>query len=52
MRDRQHLEPLLLVYRRGKWPLVEVVNALLYALKTGYVWRDLPDDLPLWSAVH
>ena len=27
-RDWRHLEPLLLVRRRGKWPLVEVVNAI------------------------
>jgi len=31
------LEPLLLVRRRGKWPLVEVVNAILDVLKNGCV---------------
>jgi transposase len=45
-RDWQHLEPLLVVRRRGKWPLVDVVNAILYVLKNGCVWRDLPGDLP------
>ena len=36
-RDWQHLEPLLLMRRRGKWPLVEVVNTILYVLKNGCV---------------
>ncbi|WP_191906305.1 transposase [Hymenobacter baengnokdamensis] len=45
-RDWQELEPLLVVRRRSKWPLVEVVNAILYVLKNGCMWRDLPGDLP------
>ena len=28
-RDWQRLEPLLVVKRRSKWPLVEIVNAIL-----------------------
>ena len=51
-REWQQLEPLLVVRRRGKWPLVEVVDALLYVLKNGCVWRDLPGDLPPWAAVY
>ena len=55
-RDRQQLEPLLVVRRRGKWPLVEVVNAILYVLKNECVWRDLPGDLPgdlpPWGTVY
>ena len=51
-RDWQQLEPLLVVRRRGKWPLVEVVNAILYVLKNGCVWRDLPGDLPPWGTVY
>ncbi len=51
-RDWQQLEPLLVVRRRGKWPLVEVVNAVLYVLKNGCVWRDLPGDLPPWGTVY
>ena len=38
--------------RRGKWPLVEVVNAILYVLKNGCVWRYLPGDLPSWGTVY
>ena len=51
-RDWQQLEPLLVVRRRGKWLLVEVVNVLLYVLKNGGVWRDLPGDLPPWGTVY
>ena len=50
--DWQQLEPLLVVRRRGKWPLVEVVNAIFYVLKNGCVWRDLPGDLPPWGTVY
>jgi putative transposase len=49
------LEPLLpppdpegrpLVYARR-----EIVNALLYVLRTGCAWRQLPHDLPPWQTV-
>ena len=52
VRDWQHLAPLLLVRRRSKWPLVEVVNAILDVLKNGCVWRDLPGKLPPWGTVY
>lgn len=51
-RDWQRLEPLLRVRRRSKWPLVEVVNAVLYVLKNGCLWRDLPGDFPPWGTVY
>ena len=51
-RDWQRPEPLLLMCRRDKWPLVEVINAILYVLKNGCVWRDLPGDLPPWSTAY
>ncbi len=46
------LEPLLRVRRRSKWPLVELVNAVLYVLKNGCLWRDLPGDFPPWGTVY
>ena len=52
VRDWQRLEPLLVVGRRSKWPLVEVVNGILYVLKNGCVWRDLPGDLPPWGTAY
>ena len=30
----------------------EVVNAILYMLRTGCQWRLLPHDFPRWSTVH
>ena len=51
-RDWPRLEPLLRVRRRSKWPLVEVVNAVLYVLKNGGLWRDLPGDFPPRGTVH
>ena len=29
-----------------------VVNAMLYQLKNGCQWRDLPSDLPKWQTVY
>lgn len=52
--DRQRLEPLLLAYvrRRSKWPLRELVNAMLYVLKNGCLWRDVPGEFPPWGTVY
>ena len=43
------MEPLLVVKRRSKWPLVEIGNAVLYVLKNGCVWWDVPSNLPPWG---
>ncbi len=48
----QRMQPLLRVRRRSKWPLVEVVNAVLYVLKNGCLWRDLPGDFPPWGTAY
>ena len=32
--------------------LREVVNAVLYLLRTGCSWRLLPNDVPAWGTVH
>ncbi len=50
----QRLEPLLLaqVRRRSKWPLLELVNAILYVLKNGCLWRDVPGEFPPWGTVY
>jgi transposase len=29
-----------------------IVNAILYQLKNGCQWRDLPSDFPNWSTVY
>ena len=50
------LEPLLPPpSRRGrprKTDLREVVNAIIYALRSGCAWRMLPSDLPPWQTVY
>lgn len=38
--------------RPQEWPLREIVNALLYLLRTGCQWRMLPHDLPPWQTVY
>ena len=46
----QLLEPLLPPPKPGgrpvKYPRREIVNAILYILRTGAAWRMLPHDLP------
>jgi putative transposase len=50
------LEPLLPPADPEGRPLVyarrEIVNALLYVLRTGCAWRQLPHDLPPWQTVY
>ncbi len=43
---------LIPVKRRSKWELEEVVNAILYVLKNGCGWRDIPGEFPCWNTVH
>ena len=51
-RDWQRIEPLIQVRRKCKWPLQEVVNGILYVVKNGCVWRDVPGDFPPWPTVY
>ena len=50
------LSPLLPASKHGGRPrtvdLKEVLNAILYVLRTGCVWRMLPHDLPPWQTVY
>jgi transposase len=49
------LEPLVPAPRPGGRPPLhprrEIVNAILYVLRTGCQWRALPHDLPPWGTV-
>ena len=38
--------------RPAKYPRREIVNALLYVLRTGCAWRLLPHDFPAWRSVY
>ncbi len=50
------LEPLVPKAKSGGRPLKyerrEIVNAILYVLRTGSSWRQLPHDLPPWLLVY
>lgn len=50
------LEPLVPPPRPGgrppKHPRRELVNAMLYVLRSGEAWRLLPHDLPPWQTVY
>jgi putative transposase len=56
--DRQwrRLEPLLPPPKPGGRPRTtdqrEVVDAILYVLRNGIVWRALPHDFPPWETVY
>ena len=56
--DRQwaRLEPLLPPPKPGGRPrstdVREVVDAILYVLRNGIVWRALPHDFPPWATVY
>lgn len=32
--------------------MLSIVNAVLYVLKNGCLWRDLPGDFPPWGTVY
>lgn len=56
----ERLEPLLRQQRGSRhaggrprtYELRRVVDALLYVVKTGCQWRQLPANFPPWKAVH
>jgi putative transposase len=45
------LRPVSAVGRPRPVRLRQVVNAILYVLKTGCQWRQLPCEFPAWAAV-
>lgn len=46
------LQPLLKGLRVYKWSKRELINAVLYLVKTGCQWRLLPHDFPPHFTVH
>ena len=52
----QILAPLIPVAKFGgrpeAYPKREIVNAILYVLRTGCAWRFVPNDLPPWGIVY
>jgi len=37
---------------RGRADIKEVINGIMYVVKTGCSWRSMPNDLPHWSTVY
>ena len=46
------IAPLFTNMRKYKWDKRELVNAVLYLVKTGCQWRNLPHDFPPVFTVH
>jgi len=46
------IEPLFSGLRKYTWPKRELTDAVLYFVKTGCQWRQLPHDFPPYSTVH
>ena len=44
--------PEQMVNRKRKWTLRQIFDAILYVLKNGCSWRDLPGDFPPSSSVY
>ena len=55
-KQQKLIEPLLPPHKSGgrppKWSLLEIVNAILYVVRSGCAWRLLPHDLPPWQTVY
>ena len=54
-REWEHVEQVVPAPKPGgrpaKYPRREIMNAILYALRTKCAWRMLPHDLPPWRIV-
>jgi putative transposase len=54
--DWQMLAPLIPAAKPGgrpaEYPKREIVQAILYVVRTGWAWRCLPNDLPPWGIVY
>lgn len=50
------VEPLIPAVKSGGRPAIhdrrEIMNAILYVLRTGCSWRSLPHDFPSWQTVY
>lgn len=50
------LEPYIPETKTGGRPrshsMWEIINAIIYRIKTGCQWRNLPNDYPLWQTVY
>ena len=35
-----------------KWPLMNIINAIMYVIKSGCQWRMVPSEFPPWQTVY
>ena len=35
-----------------KWPLVTIINAIMYVIRSGCQWRMVPSEFPPWQTVY
>lgn len=47
----EQIKEYFLAGNKSKYDKREMVNAVLYLVKTGCQWRNLPKDFPNWKAV-
>ncbi len=52
----EHIEPLIPKAKPGGRPrttnMREVINGILYVLRSGCAWRLIPHDFPCWNTVY
>ncbi len=46
------MEKILPIKQKGKYKLRDIVDAILWQLRTGGQWRNLPDTFPKWPSVY
>jgi transposase len=48
----QVIEKILIVKRKSRWCLKDILDGIFYVTKNGSVWRDLAADFPVWQTVY
>jgi len=55
-KEWERLQPLVPMPKKGgrpaKYERLEIINAILYLIRTGCAWRLLPHDFPPWRIVY
>jgi putative transposase len=49
---KRYVPPPLSGGRPARYERREILNGILYVLRTGCAWRELPHDLPPWTTVY
>ena len=48
----ENIKEYLPIQRKRKYDLRDIVDAILWILRIGSQWRNLPDSFPPWKSVH